>query len=572
MRRGYIMNREFVDYLNTLQYEQAGNSNAIAEAQQTNPFYRKVKIEQFAAKYLANRIEDTSKRPCLIILTGHAGDGKTTILFQVLEKIGTYAEQVDKEPQGDFVTRSGKKIHYAKDFSELGKKERAAVMERALENIADQYTILVANTGPLIEAFCSTFSEHDDAESIIINKMDEISENESEIYGYPILVLNVAKIDNTDFIVEYANKISDKQNWIRCTDCPKRDKCPIYFNARLARENPQTFRFLRDFYIWEQEHGRRATIRQTSAHIAYSITGGLTCNEVLQKANKNWKSKYLLSELLFGGKEKNQIKGIQWIQESKIDTRKTQKDYELFIQKSYISLMPDSLKDIWEYIEQLRIAGNGTSRQKGMSAANKRRFLKRMMMVFGWETETDLYCDLFSPQFSTFLKIRNGELNIDKHLRKMVFDAISIIFTGEKTDSSKTIYLTMRRRGERVQNVQLRTGCIHWDQLKLNRKQIESDVIEKSKYKIVLLYKGGLTVESEVSLPMLNYFEKVSRGMIVTDVDPLLSHGIESLKAQLMAACPTEESDGNEICVLVRTDDGWNILELEFKEQMIKEC
>ena len=50
-------NNGFVDYLNTLHNEQANNENALAEAQQNNPYFKKVKVERPEAKYIANSIE-----------------------------------------------------------------------------------------------------------------------------------------------------------------------------------------------------------------------------------------------------------------------------------------------------------------------------------------------------------------------------------------------------------------------------------------------------------------------------------------------------------------------------------
>lgn len=64
-------NNGFVDYLNTLHNEQANNENALAEAQQNNPYFKKVKVERPEAQYIANRIE-TGENACLMILTGHA--------------------------------------------------------------------------------------------------------------------------------------------------------------------------------------------------------------------------------------------------------------------------------------------------------------------------------------------------------------------------------------------------------------------------------------------------------------------------------------------------------------------
>ena len=74
-----MSHNKFVDYLNSLHNEKAGNSNALAEAQQNNPNFQRVRIHRQEADYLANRIENGTA--FLGILTGHAGDGKTTILY-----------------------------------------------------------------------------------------------------------------------------------------------------------------------------------------------------------------------------------------------------------------------------------------------------------------------------------------------------------------------------------------------------------------------------------------------------------------------------------------------------------
>ncbi len=79
-------NNGFVDYLNTLHNEQANNENALAEAQQNNPYFKKVKVERPEAQYIANRIE-TGENACLMILTGHAGDGKPRCCFKFWKKL-----------------------------------------------------------------------------------------------------------------------------------------------------------------------------------------------------------------------------------------------------------------------------------------------------------------------------------------------------------------------------------------------------------------------------------------------------------------------------------------------------
>ena len=48
-----MSHNKFVDYLNSLHNEKAGNSNALAEAQQNNPNFQRVRIHRQEADYLA---------------------------------------------------------------------------------------------------------------------------------------------------------------------------------------------------------------------------------------------------------------------------------------------------------------------------------------------------------------------------------------------------------------------------------------------------------------------------------------------------------------------------------------
>lgn len=111
-----MVTNDFVEYLNTLHNEQAGNENALGEAQQTNPHFSKIKVERRAADYLETRIEG-GDNACVIILTGHAGDGKTTLLFQILEKLLKNKNQVidPSAPCGEINTNCGRIVRYYKD-------------------------------------------------------------------------------------------------------------------------------------------------------------------------------------------------------------------------------------------------------------------------------------------------------------------------------------------------------------------------------------------------------------------------------------------------------------------------
>ena len=125
------MENKFVDYLNTLHNEKSNNSNALAESQINNTVFKKIEVIRPASGYIQNRIVNNDEG-CLIVLTGHAGDGKTTLLYQTLESLNV-------KPNGKAVNEtvqleSGKQLHFVKDFSELTAYDRKIIFQEALED------------------------------------------------------------------------------------------------------------------------------------------------------------------------------------------------------------------------------------------------------------------------------------------------------------------------------------------------------------------------------------------------------------------------------------------------------
>ncbi|MEF9880016.1 MAG: hypothetical protein RR975_11415, partial [Clostridia bacterium] len=59
-----------------------------------------------------------------------------------------------------------------------------------------------------------------------------------------------------------------------------------------------------------------------------------------------------------------------------------------------------------------------------------------------------------------------------------------------------------------------------------------------------------------ITLPLLNYFYEIYRGIIITDIDPLLSNGIDSLKAQLLSSY-SKATDENEVPLVYLSGNRW---------------
>jgi len=85
--------------------------------------------------------------------------------------------------------------------------------------------------------------------------------------------------------------------------------------------------------------------------------------------------------------------------------------------------------------------------------------------------------------------------------------------------------------------------------------EVEKDCeISNGKCKLVLKIKNE-DVRFDITLPMLDYFEELKNGIIATNIDPQLSHGIDSLKAKLAEYARREAADDElELIILGKKD------------------
>lgn len=107
----------FVDYLNSLHNDDASNQNAIAEMQISSLYFDTTQVKRPLVDFIARRLSNGD----FVILTGHAGDGKTTLLAQVLAAMGSKQSALQLT---DDVVCSTQTVHYIKDFSELTEEKQ----------------------------------------------------------------------------------------------------------------------------------------------------------------------------------------------------------------------------------------------------------------------------------------------------------------------------------------------------------------------------------------------------------------------------------------------------------------
>ena len=87
-------NRKYIEYLNSLHNYNAQNENAYGEKNVENPYFKEIMVRVGLCDYIKDSL--TLKKPHILILTGHAGDGKTSIMYQVLTDLGVQFDSKEK--------------------------------------------------------------------------------------------------------------------------------------------------------------------------------------------------------------------------------------------------------------------------------------------------------------------------------------------------------------------------------------------------------------------------------------------------------------------------------------------
>lgn len=546
-----MKNDKYISYLNSLHNYNAQNPNAYGEKNVGNEFFQEVAVKVGLCTYIEMQL--LNEDPHVLVLTGHAGDGKTSIMYQVLKDFNV--EFNTEEKISEIVLPTGSKCRCIKDYSELSDDEKLTTLKDCLllpEN--DEFVFMVSNTGPLINTFGDLFSEEDRevAKIDLIDAMDENAGEIKNIQGYKINVINVASIDNTNFAVTFVNNLVKDSLWNGCSECEKCSYCHIYKNRELIVKNKQrVLEFIRSHYIWLVEHGTRLTIRSMTEQLAYMITGGVECNQVVPTE----KDKYLFFNLFFGyiglknNDRANTILAVREAKQCAYDKKRLRADEKLMIDCDYSVSFGSEMNTL--LIE---------SHKKNGYISGWAEFLRRAYIFANIQTDEENKSrdseDIFSKQFERYLQLRAGQTTPARSDSNLIVDALSMMYLGKVADSSTSeIPITLNKTSGLTQNVQLVTGTIPTRKLSLIQRETKDNVFDESHKRYELRLKVEKKVlDSVISLPMLDYFEELRNGVISTNIDPQLSQGVESLKAQLAKEYNDEDDDLIEMIVLRNND------------------
>lgn len=572
------MENEYISYLNSLNNAHSANENALAEAQVTNPFYERIRVVRNIGLYLAEIIKE---KPVFIILTGHAGDGKTSLVYQILRQFNLIKINEDLKVYDEIYSEElSKSIFYVKDMSELSENKRIELLKKCLDvKEKGNSSILVSNTGPLLNTFKKVYRS-DEVEMRLLELMDKNEGNEAEVAGNKLLLVNMARIDNVILAPKLFSNLLTESLWAPCRECRNSQDCPIYKNYKsLSRNLENVNNVICAFYRWMFENDKRLTIRQILSHLSYTITGNLTCNDVKNRRNLN-KLEFLFnygsSNLFFGyigmkiNEDAKQIKAIRELQNLELDSKELEHDYSFFVKNDFSFLVEDVreiAEQVWKKCNR-KYTFDSLNLLTDTEPYELRKAMRRMQILFGQFDKKSilrLYDSIFSPIFSEYLQSRIEEISNKerREIRNKIIKALYFLFVGtfKGYDTSESIFLPLVRMGSGFQNVQLLQGRIEKKDVKLKQTLVYSNFDADENHYILELEFNKVDGTFPISLMLLEYLYKVSRGSISTKLNPSLSHGIDTIKSKIYDKYKFDDPDTIEI--LVHTNIGPKIISLE---------
>ena len=276
---GLEMENPFVAYLNTLQGIDANNQGALAETQSRQPLFEEIRVGHELAPVILSMLQGDGREACNVILTGHAGDGKSTL---ALEIVRTIDPNVTFEKKTEVVS-DGARIIVVKDLSEWSEAERDALLEDIASVDPNVRYLIVSNTGALLSIFCNRCrlisSDRVTVESELLDAFDATGESAWFSFGVAnFAVFNLACRNNIRLGMDMLGKMVESRKWEDCRACPCSSTCPIMANREILRRNRE-IAFVRIAWLYERAYayGGRLTMRQLGAHFAFFLTGGLNC-------------------------------------------------------------------------------------------------------------------------------------------------------------------------------------------------------------------------------------------------------------------------------------------------------
>lgn len=571
----------YIGYLNSLHNLSADGSNALAESQALSPYFDKL----YVAFPLAKTVKDalTSGEDKVIILTGHAGDGKSTVALDVFKHLHGYAshQPLQHKLNEREVVRSGnREISIVKDMSELSAQDRLKWLDDAFGKPGSW--LIISNTGPLLNSLSDFVKNHGIAdvawvENEVLKKLDT-PYKEAGLTTHtlrlgdatkPLIILNMTRLNNVDSGARVLEKMLLHSGWSECQGCDVEDSCPLRKNRQALQQGDVIDR-VRWVYQRLTAYEQRLTLRQIVAHLAFSVTGGLSCTEAHDHAYDTQASSgnvdeglesILFSESFFGYRrgeiaEKTGVfKAIELMRRLEFGS-----PFAVDFERKLIADDATSWVDLPSALAPVVKRWRSYARD---SAGVRWRFaLRRMAYLYGQvEDKNDKGLDAFLDNFLQAPKLRqfdhwqrNCTLDLSPsdrrafkaNILRVLLEVYSGFSAGQFNDAENKLYLTLRRPDKAViQPTQIVIASLNTSDF-----AIGYDIDQRLPF---LSYRNAKLM---LSLPLLDYIQTCSIGSLGNQLVPIHLAQLELFRSKLLKVTQQSIPNTDEITVLRAGIDG----------------
>lgn len=574
-------NNAYITYINSLHNLRANGANALAESQAQNPYFGDIYEPLPIIDRLVEVLKDSEDR--VVILTGHAGDGKSTVALDILKKLQNLppTEPLERpiEEREDIALEDGK-ITIVKDMSELSAEHRQKWLQQAFEKPGSW--LIVSNTGPLLNSlneYAVSTGGKRSIESEILELLDQnpgegsLDEQTMGRFNKPLLVINLTRLDNISLGAHILTRLVKHSAWQQCAGCSIEYTCPLKLNreALLSAENVVEKR-VRWIYQRINAYEQRLTLRQIVAHLAIGLTGGMSCTEAQQQVGPSLAghteggsdalTEILFSESFFGYRNGKPWPPAENLQAVSLIRRAT---FGAPVGVSYDRRLPFEAGIGWANLPTILKPLCKQWRQRAAEPAGVRsRFaLRRMNYLFGdiiqsKKSVADVFLDTFlqSPslrEFDRWQSARKLTLSPSEKSRLrtsclQVFLESFSGFSASQFHQHDLLYLTLRRPDKAV----VQPTQLVIDALPFAEFELDFDAIQQVP---ILRFSRG-PVELPLPLPLLDYIRQRDAGELGSDLSPIHQAQLDWFRAAVLQATANTKHDSGKIELLRASIDG----------------
>jgi hypothetical protein len=563
------MKNEYITYLNSLHNISPSGSNALAESQALNQYFSEVYTPFPIVENILAKLTDGEDK--VIILTGHAGDGKSTVALDVFKQLKNISSSATlSKPMEEREIIRDSMVTIIKDMSELGAERRKEWISDAFTNPGS--SLIISNTGPLFDSLMA-FSEEQGrsaAENRILEVLDKPVDQElSEVHAIDdfakkLYILNLTRLDNIEVGTSVLGKMINHTGWNKCAQCPVKAQCSLNKNQQVISNSiDMVEERVRQVYTRLSAYEHRLTFRQIIAHLAFSITGGRDCNFVFRQLERGmdelelWQSS-LFSEQFFGMRDGKPLEDAAYLHAISLLRKENYgAPAGIEFERSLVVNRAMEWADIPPSLMQLSYLWK--DKVTSSEGTRWRCVIRRMHFIHahikeGNKGNADRFIDnfLLSPSVRHFRSwARLGDLDLNSAAkRRLTEDCLRVLlefftgFSANQYGKNNNLYLTLRRKDQKVvQPTQLVIGSLPFRNFELK--------YDKSKKQPVLSYKNDQRSRLALSLPLFDFIKSRSQGLIEDGLSPIHQAEIDYFQSSLMQIVKREQSSGDDSSLII---------------------